>query len=182
MPASPKWSPKKKFRVIFTIALKVFRLMSHRYETARDDIPLLIRYFANSTPGASENRSRVFQGNDGCALDYPGRVISGNCRTLWASASCLLPVRRCECRWLEILQTLALLAVAMRWSRRARADVRALQECIGLSRLSWSGSAPGPQRTSLAYKDARSLGSLAPPAVTTSGKRANLYLSSDRPS
>src|SRR5439155_13103693 len=96
--------------------------------------------------------------------------------------SCYLPVHRCECRWLKFLQTLALLAVAMRWSRPSESRLcERSAKAIGLSEVlverqrAWASRGPrSPTRC-------RSWGSLAHCSDGRLASAPNLCLLISRP-
>src|SRR5258708_3638037 len=113
--------------------------MSHRYETAVMTFRFSSITSLTSTPGAWENKLRVFPTKRWMRSPaIAGRVISGNCRTLWSGPPCYLPVHRCECRWLKFLltQDSARLAVAMRWSKPSESRLcERSAKAIGLSEV-----------------------------------------------
>src|SRR3989442_10326373 len=142
--------------------------MSHRYETAVMTFPFSSATSPTSTPGAWENKSRVFPTNRW--MRYPaihGQVIFGNCRTLWSEPPCYLPVHRCECRWLKFLlaQASARLAGAMRWSKPSESRLcERSAKAIGLSEVLVERQLAWASRGRRSPTRCRSWGSLAYPS------------------
>src|SRR6266566_4324959 len=155
--------------------------MSHRCETAVRTFPFSSATSPTSTLGASENKSRVFPKKRWMrSPTIPGQVISGNCRTLWSEPSCSLPVRRCECRWLKFLQTLAPLAVAMRWSRPSESRLcEHSKNAIGLSEAFMERQRAWASRGRRSHTRCRSRGSLAHCSDGHLANAPNLYPSKE---
>src|ERR1700730_15447718 len=113
--------------------------MSHRCATAVKTFRFSSATSPTSTLGVWENKLRVFPTKRWThSPAIAGRVIFGNCRTLWSEPPCYLTVHRCECRWLKffLTQTSARLAGAVRGRklRESRLCERSAK-AIGLSEV-----------------------------------------------
>ena len=97
--------PLKKFRSDLYYRLKVFPIDVPPLRERRQDIPLLVHYFANKFARRLEKQiESIPEGSDGCALRYswPGNIRGiaepdGASRLVSTGPS--LP----ECRWLKFL-------------------------------------------------------------------------------
>src|ERR1700682_2365829 len=142
--------------------------MSHRCETAVRTFRFSSVTSPTSTPGAWENKLKAFPTKRWTRSPaIAGRVISGNCRTLWSELPCYPLVHRCECRWLKFLltQTSAQLAGAMRWSKpnESRLCERSAR-AIGLSEVLVERQLAWASRERRSPTRCRSWGSLAYPS------------------